>query len=116
MGMFDKDDDWSPDIVYCKNCEHWERYGCTNGSGYCHNPKFEFHYDSRDYVFRPITEPNFYCADGEKVLKGWRCMICCHSLYKNAHLYCEKHCKYVSGKEDWCNDFERKEECQYGAP
>lgn len=106
MGMFDKDDDWSPDIVCCKNCEHWEE-GAAFGT--CHDPNYN---DSR------ATLPAFYCGHGERKMRGWKCLICVHS-YRNAatkDLICSMTGLIVSRKSGWCSDFERKEECRYGTP
>jgi len=51
-------------VVRCRECAHWERYDNTAGCGYCHKVKFE--YGENGYVFNPVKEPDFYCADGRK--------------------------------------------------
>ena len=51
-------------VVLCRECVHWERYDNTAGCGYCHKVKFEYGADG--YVFNPVREPDFYCADGRK--------------------------------------------------
>lgn len=51
-------------VVLCRECVHWERYNNTAGCGYCHKVKFEYGADG--YVFNPVREPDFYCADGRK--------------------------------------------------
>lgn len=51
-------------VVLCRECVHWERYDNTAGCGYCHKVKFEHGADG--YVFNPVREPDFYCADGRK--------------------------------------------------
>lgn len=51
-------------VVRCGECVHWERYDNTAGCGYCHKVKFE--YGANGYVFNPVREPDFYCADGKR--------------------------------------------------
>ena len=51
-------------VVLCRECVHWEKYNNTAGCGYCHKVKFEYGADG--YVFNPVREPDFYCANGEK--------------------------------------------------
>lgn len=51
-------------VVLCRECVHWERYDNTAGCGYCHKVKFEYGADG--YVFNPVRDPDFYCADGRK--------------------------------------------------
>ena len=52
------------EVVRCRECQHWDRYDNTAGCGYCHNIKFE--YGEHGYVFHPVREPDFYCADGKR--------------------------------------------------
>lgn len=52
-------------VVQCGECKHWERYDNTAGCGYCHKVKFE--YGANGYVFNPVREPDFYCADGARM-------------------------------------------------
>lgn len=51
-------------VVLCWDCKHWEKYDNTAGCGYCNKVKFE--YGQIGYVFKPIREPDFFCAAGEK--------------------------------------------------
>ena len=110
MGIFSSDEEDTytrPYVVRCKDCEHWEEGSVV---GTCHDPKYKD--DTR------ATSPTFYCAHGEQKMRGWKCMICKHS-YRNQlskDLFCSMTGNCVNSKSDWCNDFERKEECQYGAP
>lgn len=111
MGMFSRDEEDTytrPYVVRCKNCEHWEEGSVV---GKCHDPKL-----NDDVRF---TSPEFYCADGEERMSGWKCMICSHS-YRNLlspnDLFCSMTGNCVTHKSDWCSDFERKEECRYGTP
>ena len=51
-------------VVLCRDCKHWEKYDNTAGCGYCKEVKFE--YGQIGYVFKPVREPVFFCAAGEK--------------------------------------------------
>ena len=54
-------------VVTCGECIHWERYENTAGCGYCKAKKFRFVYSGpAERVFNPITEPDFFCACGER--------------------------------------------------
>ena len=51
-------------VVLCRDCKHWEKYDNTAGCGYCNKVKFK--YGKISFVFKPVCEPDFFCADGEK--------------------------------------------------
>lgn len=53
-------------LCTCKNCKHWQKYDNTAECGYCCNEKFKFTYMqlAHERTFTPITEPDFFCADG----------------------------------------------------
>lgn len=101
MGIFSSDEEDTytrPYVVRCKDCEHWEK---GDPAGICHNPN--------DKAENRRTSSKFYCADGERILKGWKCMTCIHSFRRDGELFCEKH-ERINICDEWCSDFERREE------
>ena len=50
----------------CRKCVEWQKYDNTAGCGRCMNSRFAFSYScgEYEYIFHPITEPDFGCLDG----------------------------------------------------
>lgn len=61
-------------VVRCRECVMWDKYENTAGCGYCRNKRFIFRYGgavgSNEWEFKPITEPEFSCSDGERKGEG----------------------------------------------
>lgn len=56
-------------VVFCKGCEHAERYERTDGTAgyYCGHPQNAFVYGERwDRVFKPVKKPDDFCSFGER--------------------------------------------------
>lgn len=56
-------------VVWCKECEHAERYERTDGTVgyYCGHPQNTFTYGERwDRAFKPAKEADDFCSYGER--------------------------------------------------
>ena len=61
------------EIVYCKDCEHAERYERADGGAgyYCGHPQNSFTYGERwDRVFKPVKEADDFCSYGGRMEGG----------------------------------------------
>ena len=53
------------DIVFCKECEYWQKYNNTAGAGDCLRKEYSFTYGN-ERTFNPITMPTHFCSYGER--------------------------------------------------
>lgn len=54
-----------PEIVRCKNCRWWDKYGDYD-SGYCMAAKHGYWSEHWDISIRRTYKSDFYCADAER--------------------------------------------------